>query len=126
MDRKEIGRKIRVLRKELGLTMLELGRRAGLSQSQISRVENGRQGFRSGTLTRLAGALGVPALRLCLPENLAEPPASGRLAEALKAPEFVALAERVAGAYRRCPQQFRAIRSLVEAVLLDPGEADTG
>ena len=60
MDDRNIGRKIAQLRKEQGLSSTELAQRAGLSQPQISRLENGKQGFRSETLARIAAALDVP------------------------------------------------------------------
>lgn len=60
MDRKRIGQQIARRRKQLGLSTTELARRVHLSQPQISRLENGQQGFRSETLTRISSALGVP------------------------------------------------------------------
>jgi transcriptional regulator with XRE-family HTH domain len=48
------------MRESRGLTTVTLGRKVGLSQAQISRLENGKQGFRSTTIQRLAEALGVP------------------------------------------------------------------
>ncbi|GEM_PF-2217447 len=61
MDPLTIGRKVARLRKEQGLTTTQLARQVGLSQPQISRLENGHQGFRSATLQRIADALGVPS-----------------------------------------------------------------
>ncbi len=48
------------LREELGMTVTELARRVGISQAQISRLENGLQGFRSATLFKIALALEKP------------------------------------------------------------------
>lgn len=62
MDRIEsarIGRQIAKLRKQQNITTTELARRVGLSQPQISRLENGKQGFRSETLLKISRALGV-------------------------------------------------------------------
>ena len=59
MESARIGQEISRLRKQIGISATELARRAGLSQSQISRLENGQQGFRSHTLARLSKALGV-------------------------------------------------------------------
>lgn len=59
LDSARIGREIARLRKQLNMSSTELGRRVGLSQPQISRLENGKQGFRSDTLARIAEALGV-------------------------------------------------------------------
>ena len=54
MESQLIGLKIARLRKEQHLSGMELAKRAGLSQPQLSRLENGRQGLRSATLIRLA------------------------------------------------------------------------
>jgi transcriptional regulator with XRE-family HTH domain len=59
MDDKTIGQKINDLRAKQGLTTTELGKRIGISQAQISRLENGRQGFRVTTLRKIAEALNV-------------------------------------------------------------------
>ena len=61
---KDIGITVRAIRTQLGLTTAGLGKKAGISQGQISRLENGRQGFRSGTLVKIAKALKVPPFRL--------------------------------------------------------------
>jgi len=53
-----IGLAIAKRREELGLTTTELAVRLGISQAQVSRLENGKQGFRSSTLARIANALG--------------------------------------------------------------------
>ena len=42
------------------MTTTELARRVGISQAQISRLENGLQGFRSTTLFKIAKAPGKP------------------------------------------------------------------
>lgn len=57
---KKIGQAIMRLRTKKGLTTTELAALVGISQAQISRLENGCQGFRSDTLVRIAVALGVP------------------------------------------------------------------
>ena len=46
-----------------------LGKKVGISQAQVSRLENGQQGFRSGTLVKLARALKVPPFRLFMTEK---------------------------------------------------------
>jgi transcriptional regulator with XRE-family HTH domain len=48
------------------MTSSELAREVGVAQAQISRLENGLQGFRSDTLVRIARALNVPAFRLLM------------------------------------------------------------
>jgi transcriptional regulator with XRE-family HTH domain len=46
------------------MTTTDLAAKVGISQAQISRLENGQQGFRSETLVKIAKALKVPAFRL--------------------------------------------------------------
>ena len=41
-----------------GLTLRELARVAGISESQLSRIESGKGGTHPGTLRRIAEALG--------------------------------------------------------------------
>lgn len=62
MNQKEIGHKIRELRSRQGLTTISLAKKVKLSQAQVSRLENGLQGFRSATLIKFAKALGVPPI----------------------------------------------------------------
>ena len=126
MDKKEIGRRVQALRRERGLTMRELAEMTGLSQGQVSRLENGHQGFRSGTLLRLAKALGVRPYRFYLPETEegaagVAPSVAGTVTEALKQPDFVAVVENVAKAYGESPERFRAIESVVRIILEGSG-----
>jgi len=60
MTKRDIGARVSALRQERGTTMTDLARRVGISQAQVSRLENGLQGFRSGTLMKIAKALGRP------------------------------------------------------------------
>ena len=54
-----IGKKIARLSKERGANTISLGKAIGISQAQVSRLQNGLQGFRSGTLFKIAKALNV-------------------------------------------------------------------
>ncbi len=65
----EIGATVKALRVELGITTTDLAKKVGVSQAQISRLENGQHGFRSGTLVRIAKALKVPAFRLFMTDK---------------------------------------------------------
>lgn len=56
----EVARRIASLRAEHGLTLRELGARAGLSEAYLSRVENGRAALTIAGLARVSAALGVP------------------------------------------------------------------
>jgi len=49
------------IRREMGMTQGEVGERAGLAASYVSRIENGHIQPTMTTLSRLAAALGVPA-----------------------------------------------------------------
>ncbi len=69
MKSKEIGANVRSIRTDLGMTTTELGRKVGVSQAQISRLENGQQGFRSGTLVKIAKALKIPPFRLFMKDR---------------------------------------------------------
>jgi len=64
-----IGSTVKALRAESGLTTTRLAEKVGISQAQISRLENGQQGFRSGTLVRIAKALKVPPFRLFMTDK---------------------------------------------------------
>jgi len=64
MKPKDIGATVRARRTELKLTTTDLAKKVKISQAQISRLENGLQGFRSGTLVKIAEVLKVPAFRL--------------------------------------------------------------
>jgi len=55
-----IGVKIRELRIAAGLTAVELARQAGLSQSQLSKIETGKAALSIGALTSLCQILGRP------------------------------------------------------------------
>ena len=61
----EIGRRIRVLRKERGLTQGELGAVVGLMRSSMSNVEAGRQRIPLHALIALAQCLGTDLQTLC-------------------------------------------------------------
>ena len=63
-DTLALGRRVRHLRRERGLTLAELGEKVGLSASALSLIENGRREPRVTALTGLAEALGcdVPTL----------------------------------------------------------------
>ena len=59
MNSKAIGQKVRTLRSKQGLTTTTLAKKVRLSQAQVSRLENGLQGWRSATLMKFAKALKV-------------------------------------------------------------------
>ena len=125
MYEKQIGLKVSKLREEQGLTTTELAKRVGISQAQISRLENGKQGFRSSTLTRIAKALGVKPVYFFLEEgqkaeNLVREGAEiygapGKLGEALKHPEFRDLMDSAAAVYLDKRESFGGIAQAVKS-----------
>lgn len=132
MDSKVIGRKVSALRGKLNMSATELARRVGISQAQISRLENGKQGFRSNTLNRIAKALSVKPIYFFLEEESAEGStaegapvygiaAGGELVDALRSAEFVRVAELMASAYFDQKDAFKAIELAVKAIV---GEKD--
>jgi len=66
---KDIGATLRALRTERGMTTAGLGKKAAISQAHISRLEMGKQGFRSGMLVKIAKGLRVPPFRLLMSEK---------------------------------------------------------
>lgn len=68
LDPLTIGRRVRQLRTERGLTLDDLGRAIERAASQVSVIENGRRELRIGELQRLARALGVSLDELLRPD----------------------------------------------------------
>ena len=69
MTPKDIVKTVRAIRTDKGLVTTKLATMVGISQAQISRLENGQQGFRSGTLVKIAKALKVPPFRLFMTDK---------------------------------------------------------
>jgi transcriptional regulator with XRE-family HTH domain len=69
MTSKDIGKTVREIRMETGLSCKKLGAMVGISMPQISKLENGQQGFRMDTLVRIAKALKVPPFRLYMTDG---------------------------------------------------------
>ncbi len=69
MDNAAIGRRVSLLRMRQHLSTTDLARLVDISQAQISRLENGKQGFRSATLSRIAEALGVSVVALIMDDE---------------------------------------------------------
>ena len=64
IDGARLGARLRELRLEAGLTQAELARRTGIHRPNIARVEAGRHTPSLETLSRLAGAIGIPTTRV--------------------------------------------------------------
>ena len=59
IDAAHIGRIVQQYRKARKMTTTVLAGKVGISQAQISRLENGRQGFRSSVLVKIAQVLKI-------------------------------------------------------------------
>jgi HTH-type transcriptional regulator/antitoxin HipB len=55
----ELGRVLKMRRKELNLTQIEAGKKFNLTQKTVSNIENGRPGVQLETLFRLMSALNL-------------------------------------------------------------------
>lgn len=75
LDPLTLGRRIRQLRGDAGMTLAELGERIGVATSHVSVLENGKREAKLGELQAIARALGVPLERL-----LSSEPPTGRAA----------------------------------------------
>jgi transcriptional regulator with XRE-family HTH domain len=64
------GRRVRLLRKQRGLTQEELGRRTELDHKYIGNIERGERTPSFEGMARLAQALGVEVYELFLPDRL--------------------------------------------------------
>ncbi len=129
MDNKTIGLRLSQLREKKGLTTTQLGKLVGISQAQISRLENGKQGFRSATLIRISKAVGVKPIYFFLEDapdsagkvkDEAAPygiPPESKLAVALRDQPFRRVANRTAEIYLADPHAFTNFAKAFEALL---------
>ncbi|NDK30951.1 helix-turn-helix domain-containing protein [Nesterenkonia haasae] len=62
--REVLGARLRRLRKRRGLTLTELGARAGVSPQYLSEVERGRKEASSEMIAAISGALGLTLIDL--------------------------------------------------------------
>jgi len=133
MDSKTIGLRVSQLRDRKGLTTTQLGKLVGLSQAQISRLENGKQGFRSITLMKVSRALGVKPAYFFL-EDVPEPAGKvkeeaapygispeSKLAAALRDPLFRKFAARMAEMCLADQQAFTNFVKAFDALLRSTG-----
>ncbi len=135
-ESKGIGNEIRKLRKQRGLSSTELAQRTGLSQPQVSRLENGKQGFRSETLARISKALDVTPAYFFLheaeyvrQENSASVNERRELGRGLEedllrqygevavSPGFRGIVMRLARALTQDNVEMRALRRLLDRIL---------
>ncbi len=69
MNAPDFGQVIRKLRLERGLTLRALGRKCGLSEAMVSKIEMGQRGLTPRTALKLAKALEVPVFRFCMTDE---------------------------------------------------------
>ncbi len=72
VDVTELGRRVRALRLQRGMTLKQVESACGLSATHLSEVERGRTSPTLGALTRLAAALGRETAYFLEPEELPE------------------------------------------------------
>ncbi len=68
-DESRIGAHIRALREQRGMSVTELGRRTGVTKSQISQIERGGSNPSLPVLRAIAKALGVPLFTLFVDDD---------------------------------------------------------
>jgi len=131
MDLKVIGRKIRELRARIGLTTVTLAKKVRLSQAQVSRLENGLQGFRAATLIKFAKALNVPTIYFFVEGEGAATARTAKelqgrrlemsrgLRKALANPAFLHFMERRAKAFVADRNKLAAMKVAVKRVVRD-------
>ena len=85
LSSKEIGEKIRLLRKHAGMTQERLAELVGVSFQQIQKYENGSTMLNTDKLQRVANALKVPASAFFEDDTYEKPPLSDREKKMVKA-----------------------------------------
>lgn len=81
VSKKEIGLRIRRLRKESGMSQVELAEALGTHQTSLSQIERGIRGVGVKQILRLSRALRVPAEKLLVPagSEASAPPRNEKL-----------------------------------------------
>ena len=72
MDKKEIGKRIKLIRKYKGLTREEFAQRLNVSKYTIANYEQGQRGSNMNVLSKIADALEVPINELLNPTSTQE------------------------------------------------------
>jgi len=121
MDNKAIGARMRELREKAGLSTSKLAEKIGTSQAQVSRLETGKQGFRSRTLMKIAKALNVDAVYFFIDDTKPNAQSYGalvsrRVIDAMRSPEYTRAAEHLAALHRKKKASFRHIAGLLETL----------
>jgi transcriptional regulator with XRE-family HTH domain len=118
----KLGRRLRQLRKEKGLTLRSLAEAAGVDFTYLSKIENEKVGYSPGadTIRALAVALGVDSLELL---RLADkvPPEIQDLTATARARRFFERAREVAS-----PDDWDALLDLLERRQRDRDDGKEG
>jgi len=85
LSSKEIGEKVRLLRKHAGMTQEKLAELVGVSFQQIQKYENGSTKLNTDKLQKVANALKVPASAFFEEDTYERPPLSDREKKLIKA-----------------------------------------
>lgn len=119
MDKLDVGRQIRRVRQSKGITESELAKLLKSHQSNINRIENGKQGYTIDFFLRISNALNVPPHELISTESLVPK------AEADKEPAIIEVfpdeATKLDYSKFRTRDDFLAVRILEDAASLGPG-----
>lgn len=101
---RQVGKRIRAVRKRMRLTQEQLGERAGITPDYVGRVERGRGAVTLETLQRIASALNVPLRQLLDTEEIT----SASREEILKSIQAILK--------RKDTEQLRGIYAILEAM----------
>lgn len=115
-QRRAIGREIRVLREDAGITQAALARAAGISRAHLCHIEAGESEASLTVLTALADALGAAV-------SVRFYPGTGpRIRDHLQATMLEALLQQLDGRWKRFLEVpvYRPVRGVIDLVLHDP------
>lgn len=107
VSKEEIGLRIRRLRKESGMTQVELAEALGTHQTSLSQIERGIRGVGVRQILRLSKALRVPAEKLLVPAG----------SEASAPPRNEKLLRRVRQLEKLPPEHQEAVVRMIDAFL---------
>jgi len=107
LSKKEIGQRVRALRKEQGMTQVELADSLGTHQTSLSQIERGIRGVGVQHVLKLAKALKVS------PDKLLAPSKQG----GMKTPRNERLLRRVRRIERLPPDHQEAVVRMLDAFL---------
>jgi transcriptional regulator with XRE-family HTH domain len=107
-DLEKIGLRVRAVRKEQGLSQVELARVLGVEETAISKIENGKRGLAAAELAQLCERFGMRSDDLLFGEEGAP---SGALLRAGDGAQARRVVERVDRAFA----DYRYVKALVES-----------